>query len=40
MEQKEKINEIPNLNKPEERQKLGSVKICPKALCKAEYEIS
>ena len=37
MEQKEKINEIPNLNETEERQKLDSVKICHKALYKAEY---
>ena len=40
MEQKEKINEIPNLNETEARQKLGSVKIYPKALHKAEYAIS
>ena len=40
MEQEEKIDEIPNPNEPEDRQKLGSVKICPKTLYKAEYEIA
>ena len=35
MEHKERLYEIPNPNKPEVRQKLGRVKICPKALYKS-----
>ena len=40
MEQKERLYEIPNPNKSEERQKLGSVNISHKALYKAECEAS
>lgn len=40
MEQKERLYEIPDQNMSEERQKLDSVNIRPKALYKTEYEAS